>query len=115
MQRRAWVSAGQQGDEVFDGLAEFASARAHREVDGIEVGFAAEATAEIGAGIHIRFQSERALRSCHYRSVLVSHSGKSPDSKNGGASRRGTDALAGCWPRNPCLRKSEWCAVYIIG
>ena len=54
IQRRVSVSAGQQGNEVFDGLSEFALARGHREVDGIEVGFTAEATTEIGSGIHVR-------------------------------------------------------------
>ena len=37
---------------MLDGCAEFALVRAHREVDGIEVGFAVEATSEIGATIH---------------------------------------------------------------
>ena len=54
MRRRAPGLAGQQWDEVFDRLAEFTSVRTHREVDGVEVGFAAEATAEIRARIHRR-------------------------------------------------------------
>ena len=52
----------QEGCEEFDGGYEFPLAGTHREVDGVEVGFAAEAAAEVGAAVDVgaRFTTTRA-------------------------------------------------------